>query len=279
MKIIDGKLLANNILEQEKAKIDKHKIKAKLGIICYGKNPASKVYINKKVQAGKKIGVEVEVFNFESTKNFCIEDKIQQLNNDKSFNGIIVQLPMPNTDASHYLEMIYTEKDVDGLNPLSLGKLFSNQPQTLISATPLAIDFILKHINQFQKFDKKVLIINRSILLGKPLLALLLNQDYTVTIAHSKTSNLSELIANNSIVISATGVANLVKKQNVQANSILIDAGFSKSKNGLIYGDIEKEAYKKASWVSPVPGGVGPIGVAMLLKNTVQAFFNQSAKS
>jgi len=278
MRKINGKELAQEVLSKAKLETASLKSPPRLDIIFVGTDPASATYVKVKAKTGKETGINVNIHRF-SGQNPDVAQKIKELGADKQCNAIIVQLPLPKRDDK-LLELIPPAKDVDGLNPLSLGKIWQNLP-ALVPATPAAIMYALEHIaktegNADYLSGKTVLVINRSVVIGRPLAALLLQKDCTVTIAHSKTKNLPELLATADIVITGTGQTGILKKEYLKQDAVVIDAGFS-IRDGKIKGDVNPDELEgKAGWLSPVPGGIGPLGVAMLLMNTVTAAKNQS---
>jgi methylenetetrahydrofolate dehydrogenase (NADP+)/methenyltetrahydrofolate cyclohydrolase len=281
MEIINGRLIADNILKECKQIIDENKIKPTLAIVMIGDNPSSQIYVKKKKEAGEKVGVNVEVLWREKANQQEILSIINELNADRSINGIIVQLPLPKMDSFEVCKAIAVEKDVDGLHPFNFGSLWLNKSNKFIPATVKAIDYALKFVAEEKKIEfkefiegKKVLIINRSSIIGKPLAGLMLSYNATVTVAHSKTQDIEELIKSNQIIISGTGTMNFIDQQEFHEDTILLDVGFNKT-NQQIYGDINnKITDSNIDWLSPVPGGIGPIGVACLIENVVEATMN-----
>lgn len=300
MQLIPGQELANQLLENLKSKISHTEIQPKLAILQVGEEEPSNVYINKKIKTSSDIGIKTEVFKFSSGQEELLKTKISQLNNDNSVNGIIVQLPTPGTEIFEVLDTINPEKDVDGLTSTNLGKTWYQKPSsletllecnsassagTMLGATPKAILFALQHIVKTENLStekfvtgKNILIINHTILIGKPLAGILANLQATVSIAHSKTKNLEYLLGFADIIITATG-QNIINHSNAQylkSGVVIIDSGFARN-NRKSFGDVDVEAVRsKASWLTPVPGGIGPLGVAMLMQNTYQAFILQS---
>jgi len=282
MKIINGNQLKNNILHNLKNEISEYNLTPKLAIILIGDSAESKVYIKKKQEAGEQIGVKVILYHQPTFNESKLLSLIDSLNNDASVNGIIIQLPIPGVSSKKFTNLINPQKDVDGLNAISLGNLWQNNGFYLISATALAsihvLNFIANTANLSLKnflTGKNALIINRSILIGKPLAALLTANNATITIAHSKTKNIDYLLSKSDIVISATGKSGLFDPSLLKPNAILIDSGFTRS-DGKQHGDIDLSTINNnISWLSPVPGGIGPIGVAKLMENTVKATRHQ----
>jgi len=281
MQLINGLLISEKILKQIKQKIKFNGIKPRLDIFYIGNNFASERYVNKKKAAGKKVGIDVEVHDY----------------NSDQVDGIMIQLPLPkHFDTVKILNTINPNKDVDGLTPDSLGALWQGLDYGFPSATPLAIIECIKYASIFSdnkytvdELDeteveenlfkylkgKKILIINTSNIVGKPLSALLLRYFPTLTIAHKHAKNLKELCLNSEIIITGTGIEGLNTQDMIQDDSILIDVGINESALG-ISGDISyRGAEEKIKWLTPVPGGVGPITVAKLLSNVVKAHENR----
>lgn len=279
MKLIDGLKIA----EQQKKELAEKITSAagsgtpKLAIIYAGQNEASQIYVDKKIAWAKEVGISAEMIRLPETDTEELIDIIKKLNTDNTVSGIIVQLPLPkNTDRKKILEAITPEKDVDGLSPISLGRLFHAQKEMLVSATALAVMDCLQYsgIEDFE--GKNVLIINHSILVGKPLIAIMLNAKATVSIAHEHTpqEQLYKIIGENDIIISATGQSGLIKKEHLHNGQIVIDVGINKSAVG-VGGDIDPTEMEDLDiWLSPVPNGVGPVTVIKLLENTYKAFLN-----
>lgn len=268
--IINGKQIADNILSCIKSKIEKSDNKPKLAVILANDNPASRVYVNSKKNACANIGVESEVFELSDQDE--ILSLIDKLNKDKKTNAILVQLPLYNNlDTKKIIEAIDPIKDVDGFHPLNLGRLLSGFNPYVIPCTPLGVIqiFDFYHIDLT---SKKVLVIGRSNIVGKPLSVLLTSKNATVTLAHSKTNNLKELSLASDIIISAAGHPNLITEDMVQSGTMVIDVGITKVE-GKIKGDVDFENVKnKASYITPVPGGVGPMTIACLMENTYKLF-------
>lgn len=275
MNLIDGKALADEVLKSAKLKIETHNLKPRLDIIWIGNNSASEVYINKKKAAGEMVGVQVVIHHYDEISEAELVTITKELNVNPEVSGIIIQLPVPEIDTHNAFAAISLEKDVDGLNPLSLGKLWQKQ-QVLIPATVRAIWLVLERTGA-DLVGKHALIINRSEIIGKPLAALLLAADCTVTIAHSKTKDLEKLTSTADIIVTGTGESNFISVENIKQDAIIVDVGFNKNA-AKVSGDVNVESVaEKASWLSPVPNGVGPIGVAALIDNTVEAAGLQSA--
>ena len=275
--IIDGKKIALQIQEELKNKIYSLNIKPQLAIIMIGEDEASAIYVRKKQETATQTGIQTQLFHLpKDVTQTDIISLINQLNNNEQINGIIVQLPLPNhLDANEIINTISPLKDVDGFHPYNTGLMQNNQKPYFIAATPLGIMHLLEKINvNFQ--GKNVVIIGASIIVGRPLATLLLNKECTVTITHKYTKNLSQITKNADIIIAACGVAKLVKKDWIKDGAILIDVGINRQ-NNKICGDIDFEDVKdKCDAITPVPGGVGPMTVIMLLQNTFKAYISQN---
>ena len=275
-EIIDGKKTASEIYEVLARKIKTLPSVPKLAIIMVGNDEGSIIYVRNKQKAAEKIGIKTELFHFpENTTQEEIIDLISRLNTDSQTNGIIVQLPLPAHLNTHkIINHIMPQKDVDGFNPYNTGMLQNNEQPYFIAATPLGIMTMLKNIYE-DLSGKNVVIIGASLIVGRPLATLMLNQECTVTVTHIHTRNIKELTREADILIAACGVAKLVKKDWIKEGAVLIDVGINRE-NNQICGDIDTDDVKeKAAFLTPVPGGVGPMTVAMLLQNTLQAYILQ----
>ena len=273
-KIISGKLISEEIENELKAQIAEFARAPELAIIMVGNDYASDIYVKNKQKAAAKIGM---VSHFHHLDEDISEEEllniIEQLNNDKEVNGIIVQLPLPEGFNTHrIINAISPLKDVDGFHPMNTGKLQNNDKPYFIAATPLGIMRLLNTVCD-DLSGKNAVIIGASLIVGRPLATLLLNQGCTVSVTHSETKNITDYTKNADIIVAACGVAKLVKADWIKDGAILIDVGINRLENGKICGDIDFEATKeKAGAITPVPGGVGPMTIAMLLYNTVQAY-------
>ena len=278
--IIDGKELAKKIranLKIECEELKKKNINSKLAVIMVGEDPASKVYVRNKSRACEDVGIKYEEYLLDSkiTQKELIE-LIEKLNNDKTINGILLQSPIPsNLDINEAFRTISPEKDVDGFNPVNVGKLVLNQ-DTFVSCTPYGI------MKMFEEYDidltgKNVVILGRSNIVGKPLIHCCLNKNATVTSCHSKTQNIAQKAKEADVLISAIGKANFVTADMVKDGAVVIDVGINRLDNGKITGDVDFESVKeKASYITPVPGGVGPMTIAMLMNNVIKATKRQN---
>lgn len=275
MEIINGKELAGNIRKELKKEVEELKKKAiypKLAVIMVGDDKASKVYVKSKSNACEEIGIEYEEFLLdENTTMEQLLNLIYRLNEDEKIHGILLQSPVPkHLDINMAFKEIKTQKDVDGFNPINVGKLSLNQ-DCFVSCTPYGIIKMLEAYNIPIEGENAV-IIGRSNIVGKPLMQCLLNKNATVTICHSKTKNIEETTKRADIIIAALGKPNFVNANMVKEGAVVIDVGINRMADGKIIGDVNfEDVSKKASYITPVPGGVGPMTVAMLMHNVVKA--------
>lgn len=275
MEIINGKELAGNIRKELKNEVEdlkKQGIYPKLAVIMVGEDKASKVYVKSKSKACEEIGIEYEEFLLdENTTMEQLLTLIYKLNDDNKIHGILLQSPVPkHLDINMAFKEIKTEKDVDGFNPINVGKLSLNQ-DCFVSCTPYGIIKMLEAYNIPIEGENAV-IIGRSNIVGKPLMQCLLNKNATVTICHSKTRNIEETTKRADIIIAALGKPNFVNANMVKEGAVVIDVGINRTEDGKIMGDVNfEDVSKKASYITPVPGGVGPMTVAMLMHNVVKA--------
>lgn len=272
MKILDGKKLKEQILAEEKEKVKD--LNLSLAVIQIGDNEASKVYIKQKEKMCLELNIEFKKYHFpEDTKQSKIEDLIDKLNNDDT-TGILLQLPIPqNFDKNKLINKINYKKDIDGLTDINVLNLIKNK-KGIIPCTPNGILEMLNRYNIDVK-GKHVVIVGRSSLVGKPLADLLLNQNATITIAHKQTKDLKKITRQADILISATGECGLIKKDMIKSGTIVIDVGITRV-NGKLKGDVSFDnVSKKASYITPVPGGVGPMTISCLAKNIYEAYLLQ----
>ncbi len=275
MELIDGKALAKSIRENLKEEVDelkKNGINPRLAVIMVGDDKASKVYVKNKSKACEEIGVDYKEYLLEEDTTMDeLLNLIHILNVDKNIHGILLQSPLPKQlDINEAFKEIATEKDVDGFNPINVGKLSLNQ-DCFVSCTPYGIIKMLECYNVPLEGAHAV-IVGRSNIVGKPLLQCLLNKNATVTICHSKTKDLANTTKNADIVIAALGKPNFIKADMVREGAVVIDVGINRNEEGKIVGDVDfEDVSKKASYITPVPGGVGPMTIAMLMVNVVKA--------
>ena len=271
-KIIDGKLISSKIKEKIKEKIQNFDVKPTLVVIQVGNNEASNVYVKNKKNAAINVGMNFNHIHFEETINEQeIIKTIEKLNKDNTVNGIIVQLPLPHhLNSNKIINHIVPIKDVDGLTTINLGKLF-NDEECLTSCTPAGIIELLKAYN-IKLEGKCVTIVGRSTLVGKPLIHMLLKENATVVVCHSKTVDLKQFTTKADILIVAAGKKHLICSEMVKNGAIIIDVGINKIDNKL-YGDVNfNDVLDKVSYITPVPGGVGPMTIAILLNNTLKSY-------
>ena len=276
--IIDGKKLAQEIRNDLKIKCSELKekgIKPKLAVILVGDDKASQIYIRNKSKACQEVGIDFEEYLLKKdTTQKELLDLIETLNNNPNIHGILLQSPLPgHLDINEANMTISPKKDVDGFNPVNVGKLCLNQ-DTFVSCTPYGI------MKMFEKYNidltgKNVTIIGRSNIVGKPLVQCCINKNATVTVCHSKTKNLEEHTKNADIVIVAIGKPKFLKENMIKKDAVIIDVGINRDENGKVVGDVDFEnVSKKASYITPVPGGVGPMTIAMLMINVIKASSN-----
>ncbi len=263
-------------LAEEVRELAKKNIQPGLAVIIVGEDYASKTYVRIKKNAAEKIGIYSRVLEFdESLKEEELLVQIEQLNKDEDIHGILVQLPLPSQiDERKVLESITPEKDVDGFHPINVGRLSNNQPG-FIPCTPYGIEKMLNHYG-IDVAGKHVVIVGRSNIVGKPVGQILLNKDATVSYCHSKTKDLKKHTLQADILIVAVGRANLITQDMIQSGAVVVDVGNTYLESGKVVGDVDFDEVKnKASSITPVPKGVGPMTITMLLYNTVLAA-NQS---
>lgn len=273
-EIINGKELAKHIregLKEEVTELKNAEIYPKLAVIMVGDDPASKVYVRNKSKACEEVGIEYEehLLSSKTTREELLE-LIEKLNNDETVHGILVQSPLPEgLDANEAFRTISPKKDVDGFHPINVGKLSLNQ-DCFVSCTPYGIMKMLEHYN-IPVEGANAVIIGRSNIVGKPLAKCLLNKNATVTVCHSKTKNLKEITKQADILIAAIGKPKFVTADMVKDGATVIDVGINRTEEGML-GDTDFENIKeKAAYITPVPGGVGPMTIAMLMHNVVKA--------
>ncbi|MBO6233339.1 MAG: bifunctional methylenetetrahydrofolate dehydrogenase/methenyltetrahydrofolate cyclohydrolase FolD [Clostridia bacterium] len=277
--LIDGKELAKKTRQNLKIDCDNLKAKGiipKLAVIMVGDNPASKVYVKNKSKACEEVGIEYEEFLLdEKITQKDLISLIEQLNEREDVTGILLQSPIPaHLDINEAFRTISPKKDVDGFHPVNVGKLTLGQ-DTFVSCTPYGV------IKMFEEYNinlegKNVVIIGRSNIVGKPLIQCCLNKNATVTVCHSRTKDLAEYTKRADIVIVAIGRAEFLKEDMVKDGVVVIDVGINRDEDGKLCGDVDfKNVSKKASYITPVPGGVGPMTIAMLMNNVIKAAKNK----
>ena len=271
MILLDGKKVSNELIDNYKKIIEEENLSIKFAIIWVGDNPASSIYVNNKIKKCESVGIDVTLYHLSSnTKEEELLKLIDDLNNDSSINGILVQSPIGNIkDESKIFNRIDESKDIDGFSKSSIGNLVLGTPK-FISCTPLGIMKLL----DYYKIDvsgKHVVIINRSNIVGKPLFQLLINKDATVTMCHSKTTNLSKYTRCADILITAVGKPKFITSDMVSDGVTIIDVGISRV-DGKVVGDVDFEGVKdKCYAITPVPGGVGPMTITSVLNNLIES--------
>ncbi len=276
MILIDGKKAAAELTEELKNEVlqlkSKYNTVPGLTVILIGELAPSKIYVRNKEKSAIEVGLKSEVIRYpETVDEKTVLNKIKELNNDESVSGILVQLPLPkHINKQKVIETILPSKDVDGFHPMNVGNLSSGY-ESSVPCTPLGCYLLIKKIEPNLN-GKKAVVVGRSNLNGKPMTQLLLKENCTVTITHSKTKDLKGECLKGDIIIAAVGIPELVKGDWVKKNTIVIDVGINKTEKGIV-GDVAfEEVSKVAKAITPVPGGVGPMTIACLLKNTIECF-------
>lgn len=279
-EIINGKELAKNIKQSLKQEVDKLKedgIIPKLAVILVGNDEASKVYVRNKSKACNKTGIEYEEYILEETTQMDeLLSLIEKLNKRADISGILLQSPLPkHLDINVAFRAIDPSKDVDGFHPMNVGKLVLGQ-DTFVACTPYGVMRMLEAYN-INIEGKNAVIIGRSNIVGKPLVQCLLSKNATVTVCHSRTKNIEEITKKADLIVAALGKADFVKEDMVKEGCVVIDVGINRLENGKLVGDVDfEQVSKKASYITPVPGGVGPMTIAMLMENVVKAAKHQN---
>ena len=282
LKILDGKYISSVIRNEIKTEVERNSpTRPHLCAILIGDNGASRTYVNAKVKACEEVGFKSTLLHYDDISELDLLDKIEEINNDKNIDGLIVQLPLPkHIDENKITLAVKPAKDVDGFHPVNMGKMMLGL-DSMIPATPAGIIELIKRY-KIETLGKKCVVVGRSNIVGLPISVLLAKNKYpgncTVTLTHSKSKNLKEICASADILIVALGVANFIKSDMVKKNCVIIDVGISrvksdKTKSGWkLLGDVDFENVKdKCDYITPVPGGVGPMTIAMLLANTLKA--------
>jgi methylenetetrahydrofolate dehydrogenase (NADP+)/methenyltetrahydrofolate cyclohydrolase len=274
-QMIDGKAVAARVRAEVKAEVDRLKARSGLvpglAVVRVGEDPASKVYVTGKKKAAEEVGFNSwEHHQDASITQDALLALVDKLNNDPAVHGILVQLPLPkHIDAERIISAVRPEKDVDGFHPISAGNLSLGKPG-LRPCTPFGVMRLLEEVG-CNPSGKRAVVVGRSNIVGKPMALMLLAADATVTVCHRK-SNLSAEVANADIVVAAVGVAELIKGEWIKPGAVVIDVGMNRMPDGKLKGDVEFEkAKERASFITPVPGGVGPMTIAMLMRNTLLA--------
>lgn len=273
--LINGKFIASVIKEEVKADVEELKSKGInpcLAVILIGENKASEKYVSFKEKTCLELGIKIVIFRLSAdTEEKDVLKLIDELNQNNSINGILVQLPLPKGfNQNGILQKISPIKDVDGFTPYCLGRLLTDDP-LFIPCTPKGIIRLLD-IYEIALEGKRAVVVGRSVIVGKPLSLLLLRKNATVTLCHSKTQGLREITKSADVLCVAIGKPNFIKSDMVKDGAVVIDVGINVLENGKVVGDVDFEAVKeKASYITPVPGGIGPMTIAMLMENTVYA--------
>ncbi|MBS4202948.1 bifunctional methylenetetrahydrofolate dehydrogenase/methenyltetrahydrofolate cyclohydrolase FolD [Lederbergia citrea] len=277
-KIIDGKEISAKIrkeLEQEVSALTEAGIKPGLAVILVGNNQASRTYVTSKQKSCKAIGMESLLIELpEDVEEQILLNKIAELNSQNDIHGILVQLPLPpHISEEKVIETISPSKDVDGFHPVNIGKMMTGQ-DTFLPCTPFGVMQMLKH-EQIAVAGKHAVIVGRSNIVGKPAGQLLLNENATVTYCHSKTPDLASFTKKADILVAAVGRAKMITADYIKDGAVVIDVGMNRDENGKLCGDVDfEQASQKAGFITPVPGGVGPMTITMLLYNTVKSAKN-----
>lgn len=271
-KVIDGKALAAKLRAQLKIKVEEyqksHGKSIGLAVVLVGENPASQVYVRNKIKACEEIGIKSYAYYLPAqTEQAQLEELLCKLADDNSVNGILVQLPLPEgLDADRALKLIPYEKDVDGFSAANIGRLAMKE-ECLVACTPNGVMKMLES-EQIELKGKRAVVVGRSNIVGKPMAMLLLNADATVTVCHSKTENLAEVCRQADVLVAAIGKAKFITADMVKEGAVVVDVGMNRDENGKLCGDVDFEAVKdKCSYITPVPGGVGPMTITMLMYN------------
>ncbi len=275
MKLINGKEISVSIREEIKAEAEKMSIRPGLAVILVGQDPASQVYVRNKNRACEEVGFYSEMYTLpEETKMDDLLGLIDQLNHSPQIHGILVQLPLPShLDEEKVILAIDPKKDVDAFHPSNVGKIMIGN-HSFLPCTPAGVMELLKR-SGIDVCGKECVVIGRSNIVGKPQSMLLLHENATVTVCHSKTKNLKEVCSRADVLISAVGRAKFVTEDMVKEGAVVIDVGINRDENGKLCGDVDFESVApKTSFITPVPGGVGPMTITMLMKNTLTAAKN-----
>ncbi len=281
--ILDGKKIAGDIRQEIKKEAEKileeRNMKPGLAVIIAGDDPASAIYVRNKEKAALEVGFHSVVKRYPAniTQKELLA-AVDEINQDDDIHGMIVQLPLPkHLNEKEIINRIDPKKDADGLHPLNLGALVIGD-KGIVSCTPKGCIRLIKETG-IELSGKKAVVIGRSNMVGKPVALLLLQENATVTICHSRTKDLKKELIEADIIVAAVGVRNLVQKDMVKKGAIVIDVGTNRSEDGKICGDVNfEEVLEVAGFITPVPGGVGPMTIAMLLSNTLEAFYNLTGK-
>lgn len=274
-KVIDGKKIAAEIqaeIEKDVAVLKERGKQPGLAVVLVGDNQASRTYVRNKQKRTEAVGMKSALIELpETVSEKELLETVETLNHDDTIHGILVQLPLPkHISEDKVIDTISSEKDVDGFHPLSVGNLFIGKP-TFLPCTPAGIIELIKSTGESIE-GKKAVVIGRSNIVGKPVAQLLLQENATVTIAHSRTRDLEKVASEADILVVAIGIAKFIKKEAVKEGAIVIDVGMDRDENNKLCGDVDyDDVVSKAGYITPVPGGVGPMTITMLLANTLRA--------
>ena len=270
--LIDGKAVSQKVKEEVRAEIERDKLLIGLAVVIVGNNQASRVYVNNKKKACEACGIKSFEYALpEETTEAELLELVDTLNEDKNVNGILVQLPLPKQiNEEHIIERISPLKDVDAFHAINVGKIMIGN-YAFLPCTPAGVMELI-HSTGTDVSGKECVVIGRSNIVGKPMAMLLLHENATVTICHSRTKDLAEVCRRADILVSAVGKADFVTADMVKEGAVVIDVGMNRDADNKLCGDVRfDEVEKKASYITPVPGGVGPMTIAMLMKNTLMA--------
>lgn len=277
---IDGKKIAETIQAEIRSVILGFKRKPCLAVVIVGENPASLIYVGKKIEACQLVGIESKKIAFpDQIEKAILIDTIKRLNEDPKVDGILIQLPLPNhIDPAEIISHISPLKDVDGLHPLNMGKLLIGDPQGFIPCTPLGVQALIKR-SGFEISGKHVVILGRSMIVGKPTASLMLQENATVSLLHSRSQNTIEICRMADIVVAAIGKPYFLTSNMVKKDAIIIDVGINRM-DGKIVGDADyPNLINHCKAITPVPGGVGPMTIAMLLSNTLKSYIQRTPQN
>lgn len=276
MTLLDGKALSQKLIDQMRSKVSAYKNSPGLTVILVGDDPASAVYVRNKHQACEKVGIRSNIIKLPAAiQKKELVQTIEKLNADPSVHGILIQLPLPkHLPSEEVLSFVSEEKDVDGFHHLNAGKFFRGQ-EALMPCTPKGVIRLLEEY-KVEMTGKTAVVLGRSNVVGKPMAMMFLEKNATVTICHGQTKDPKIYCQQADIIVSAVGKAGLIQKDWVKNGACVVDVGMNRNAEGKLVGDVAfEEVSTKTSFITPVPGGVGPMTIAMLLENTIQAFENQ----
>ncbi len=282
-QILDGKETSKKLLDAVAEELSTLQVvnRPKLAAVLVGENPASEIYVARKMKIAEQIGLDSELHRFpETVSQHELVEHLELLNNDTLVNAILVQLPLPKAIHSEtILETVSPQKDVDGFHPMNLGKLLLGIEPPALPCTPAGIIQLLDAY-KIPIEGKRAAVVGRSNIVGKPITLMLTHRNATVTLCHSLTQNLDEIVLSADIVVAAAGQPGLIRAEAIKPGAVVIDVGINRLPTGKLVGDVDFESVKeRAGYITPVPGGVGPMTIAMLMMNTVRLFKNQQGQS